>query len=162
MIEKMAIRTYSINEEIAEKFKNQTPKQKTSQELEKLMAEYIDEDASRKEEPIKILDRDLVSKRRRDLVKAMVDNSWFYRSAPEIMKKCRSEGLYQGKTAKHHFREAKNFLIRSDEVPIEKKGGKLVPEEFDCMNDGCEARLTLPALDSKDLMCPECGRRYVF
>lgn len=158
----MAIRTYSIDEEIAEKFKNQTPKQKTSQELEKLMADYIDQDASKKRKPIKILDRDLVSKRRRDLVEAMTENGWFYRGTSKIMKKCRSEGLYQGKTAKHHFREAKKFLIRSDAVPIGKKGGKLVPEEFDCMDDGCEARLTLPALDSNDLMCPECGRRYVF
>lgn len=157
----MAIRTYSIDEEIAEKFKNQTPKQKTSQELEKLMAEYIDENASEKKEPIKILDRDLVSKRRRDLVKAMTENGWFYRTGSQIMKKCRSEGLYQGKTAQHHFREARKFLLNCDEVPIVREGSKLIPDEFICREDGCEAYITLPALDSNDMECPKCGRRYV-
>jgi len=157
----MAIRTYSIDEEIAEKFKNQTPKQKTSQELEKLMADYIDEDASKKKEPIKILDRDLVSKRRRDLVKAMTENGWFCKTGSQIMKKCRSEGLYQGKTAKHHFSEAKKFLVNCDEVPIVREGSKLVGEKFTCKDDDCDALTSLPGLEYNDMRCEVCGRRYV-
>jgi len=157
----MAIQTYSIDKEIAEKFKQQTPDRKTSQKLEELMADYIDEDVSDRKQPIKILDRDVVTRKRRQLVKHITENDWFNKTGPQILNKCRSTGLYQGDSAAHHFKQAKKFLLRFDGAPLTSENNKIVPEEFICMNDGCDASLYLTVLADNDMQCRTCGRRYV-
>lgn len=156
----MAIQTYSIDKDIAEKFKNQTPKQKTSQKLEELMADYLDESVEDKKQPIKILDRNVVTKKRRRLVEMIVEHEWFRKTGPQVFQKAKSKGLYQGDSAKHHFKEAKKFISRYDECPI-SYGSKFKAETFECRNLDCPSELTLLGLKGNDYQCPKCGRRYV-
>lgn len=154
------IKTYSLDKEIAEKFSEQTPKQKTSQELEKLMADYIDEDMQDKKQPIKFLDRDVVSDKRRKLVETIVEKDYWRKTGPQIFKKLKSQGEYQGDSGSYHFKQAIKFLETLDGSGVVREKRKIVPEQFICREDGCDAKISLKVLSKNDMVCPKCERRY--
>lgn len=156
----MAIQTYSIDKEIAEKFKAQTPDQKTSAKLEELMAEYIDEDVEEKKQPLKLTDPAVVSKKRRKLFRNIVEKNWLGKQKSQIFSKIRGTGMYSGDSGKYHFKQAMKFLLKLDDVPIMSENDKIVAEEFICMNEGCDAGLTAHVLRKNDFKCLSCGRRY--
>jgi len=155
-----AIKTYSIDKEIAQKFSEQTPKQKTSIELEKLMAEYIDEDLEERKSPITILDGNVVSDKRRKLVELIVEQNLWRKTGPQVFKKLKSKGHYQGDSGSYHFKQALKFLEKLDASGIKREKRKIVAEQFNCEEEGCEVMISLKGLNKNDMKCPECEKRY--
>jgi hypothetical protein len=154
------IKTYSIDKEIAEKFTEQTPDQKTSQELENLMAEYIDEDLEERKQPIKLLDPNVVTQARQKLVKQLIEQDLFGKKKATVLNKMKSAGAYTGDSGKYHFKNAVKFLSKLDDAPITTEKGKIVAEPFECRDEECEANLTLPGVAKNEMKCPKCGRKY--
>lgn len=154
------IKTYSLNAEIAEKFDEQTSSGKTSQKVEELMADFIDQDMEENLEPLKIPGQDLTKKRKK-LLKIIVEEDYFKKTRPQICKKVRKEGVYTGDSGSYHFRQAIKALIHDESVPVELKNDKLVPTAFNCMNEGCERDIVLNVL-ARDYECSSCGRRYAW
>lgn len=158
----MAIQTYSIDEEIAQKFKNQTPERKTSARLEELMADYIQEDSQKLREDVKLLDRDKVTPKRRQLFKKILEKDLDNLPDSKIRKALHKHSLYTGDSGKHHYREAVKFMIREDDVPLTKDyGGNLVFESKECMDEDCDSEFSVKVLKKNDMECPACGRGYV-
>ena len=153
------IKTYSLDAEIAENFKEQTESGKTSQKLEELMAEYLDEDMEQNLSPIKMPCQDL-TKNRKKLLKTMVEEDLFKIKRSKVFKKVRSEGLYSGDSGSYHFKQAMKALINDRNIPVELKNDKIVPRPFTCMNDGCDRKIVLSQLQKNSLECWGCGRRY--
>ena len=154
------IKTYSIDEQIAQKFSEQTPQQETSKELEKLMADYIDEDLEPKKEPVKVLDRNVVSDKRRKLVEIIVKEDYWKKTGPQVFKKLKSKGRYQGDSGSYHFKEALKFLEKLEGSGIKREKRKIVPKQFNCKEEGCKAIISLKNLNKNNMECPKCERRY--
>ena len=153
------IKTYSLDAEIAENFKEQTESGKTSQKLEELMAEYLDGDMEQNLSPLKLPGQDL-TKKRKDLLQTVFENELFKMTRPQIAKKVKSEGLYTGDSGPYHFKQAMKALLNDEDIPVKLKNDKLVASPFNCMNEGCGRKLTISSLARNDYECQGCGRRY--
>lgn len=159
----MTIQTYNIDEKIAEKFKEQTPSQKTSKKLQELMNEYIEDNEKEINQiTIQLYDVNIVSKKRRKLVKAITQRDLFNSKPPLIYISVKSNGLYRGSTGKHHFKEAIKFLNIYSDSFVKKENGKLIAENFECKNADCSARISLKNLDKNNMKCPNCQSQYNF
>lgn len=156
----MAIKTYSIDKEIAEKFKQETDDGKTSAKLQELMAEYLGEDLTDRKKPINLIKRNQVTKKRIDLIKEILDQDLFGKTRPQIFTHLRDKGIYSGDSGSHHFKEAMKFLIRHDDIPITTEKDKIQPEQIRCMEKDCDTGFSFKVLYSQDMQCPGCGRRY--
>lgn len=152
------VKTYSLDSDIAEKFAEQTPSRKTSEKLEELMADYIDEEAE-KDPVFELWDKDLMSKKRNKFCNLILESLDGRQAVikSKLTKKARNAGIYSQKS---HIKDAIKFMIRSEEIPLRSEGRKLIDEDFLCRADECTSVLTPSMLMKQGRECPKCGAEY--
>lgn len=155
------LKTYSIDKKVAQAFTDQTPKQKTSQKLEDLMREHIDQDLDQTKKPVKHTDPNIVSDQRKKLLEIIIEEDLWFKSLPQVRNRLKSKGMYSGGAGKHHFKQALKFLSNLDDSGVVKDDQQVKPEKFECRDDSCSCKLLdLVRLSDNDFNCPACGRRY--
>jgi len=149
----MAIKTYSIDKDIAKKFKDQTPEQETSNVLEQLMRDYIDE------QPDQEIVLDLVntglSDSKQELLEAMIDENINRKGNQPLFGLARSQNIY-GRS--HHFGKGLKSIVTSDEIPYTREGDKIVSDTLQC---SCNARFPINLFIDEGGDCPSCGKKAV-
>jgi hypothetical protein len=147
----MGIHTYSLDDEVAKRFKNQTPSQEASKVLEQLIRDYLDD------KPEKNIQIDLnslsLSDSQRELLDAMVDRNFSEKTTNSLFNLAKKHGIY-GRS--HHFGEGMKSLIQNDEIPYTRnKNGNIVADEVDC---DCGASFYFNTLVGNESKCPNCGQ----
>ena len=143
----MGVHTFSIDDNIKQKFKQNTPERKTSQELQKLMEEYlknkeveIEETKSQDlgfENPIDI--RHLTDKQKK-LFYCIYRNNYFGKNKASIQKKAvNKHGVY---SRTRSYKEGIQALAKSDDVPIAFKGSDVIAQDFECPKCGSSTNLS--------------------
>jgi len=149
----MAIKTYSINEDVAEKFKQQTPEQETSNVLQQLMEDYINETPSR---DIQIdLKKTGLTRKQQRLLDLIVEENRKKIGTTKLYEKARSSNIYG---SSHHFGNGLKAIVKSDSIPYTRDGDKIVPERVEC---GCGSAATLNVLIGNTGECLKCGKTIV-
>ena len=150
----MTVKTYSLDEEVAEKFKQETPQQETSKVLEQLMRDYVD-DAPEKDIQVDLQKLSL-SDSQQELLDAMVERNITEKTTNSMFGMARKKSIY-GRS--HHFSEGLGSLVKNDEVPYTKNSnGKIIPEEVEC---SCESSFYLNVLIDNDCKCLDCDKVIV-
>lgn len=152
----MGIKTYSIEDEIAKKFKEQTPARETSKVLENLMKEYLDEKPDSELEH-KTLFEDLELTRKQNMLLDFLITKDFSEGTKvvKIFKSAQDEGIY---SRKHHFKEAIKVLSKNEKIPYKLENNKLTKLDVNCV---CGTTWPISGLRKTGGECKKCDRKLV-
>lgn len=150
----MGIHTYSLDDEVARKFKEETPSQETSKVLEHLMKEYLDEAP---DQNIQVdLQKISLSDAQRDFLEALVDRNIKQKTTNSLLHLAKKRGIY-GRS--HHFGEGLSTIVEHSEIPyVRSSNGKIVTDEVTC---SCGASSYFHILVDNDMKCPGCEKVIV-
>jgi len=149
----MAIKTYSINEEIAEKFKEETPRQQTSNVLENLMREYIDETPDRN---IQLdMTRTNLNDNQQRLLEEMIERNVNSVNKQYINRICREKNIYKDSK---YVGQAIKAIVKDDNIPYKLLNGKVEPEDVRC---SCDCATAFNVLLENDRKCLKCEAEIV-
>lgn len=150
----MTIKTYSIDEKVAEKFADQTPEQETSAVLEQLMRDHLEE------QPDTEITLDLkntgLSDKQEELLHAMVKDNVSKIGRNQLFGKARKYNIY-GRS--HHFGKAVSSIVNSDELPYIIEDDDVLTENVEC--GGCSQRFPINVLVDNEGVCPKCDTKTV-
>lgn len=162
----MGIQTYSLPDELAEKFKNNTPERKTSKKLREIMREYLEDkdvEVEDQENPneglVNPIDLSSLTNKQKKLFKTIYENAYFGLNKAKMRTKAvKNHGVY---SRTRSYREGIDTLVKNDSVPIVFKGGKIVSQQIDCPKCGSDS--TLEEIKDEDGDCPWCtDTKYSF
>lgn len=149
----MVVKTYSVDKEVAEKFKKNTPRQETSNILENLMREYLDE------APDIDIQLDLTSTELNDnqqkILNMMVEENISNKNSKALFRMSKSRGIYK---ESKYFGQALKTIVKNQNIPYTRDGDKIEPEEVEC---SCGANVSLKAVLGNDCKCIGCGAKIV-
>lgn len=149
----MAVKTYSIDNNIAEKFKDETPEQETSKVLEQLMRDYLDEAPDK--EIVLNLRKTRLSKSQQELLEMMIRRNIHGRTTNSLFNLSRKNDIY-GRS--HHFGEGLKSIISSDKVPYYIDDDEIKADTVECV---CEARQPFKMVVENQGECANCGKKFV-
>ncbi len=107
----MAIKTYSIDDDIADKFAEQTPEQETSSVLEQLMRDYLDEQPD--QEIVSDLKNTGLSDSQEDMVHAMVKDNVSRIGSQQLFSKAKKYSVYG---SSHHFGSRMKAIVNNEDI----------------------------------------------
>jgi len=154
-------KTYTIDIDIAQKFKDQTPPRKTSQKLEELMKQHLEESGLDLEDNIEEtenfenpIDLKHLTDKQKKLFYTIYENNYFGKNKAAIQKKAvNKHGVY---SRTRNFKEGIKALTKSEDVPLTFKSSKVVSDKVRCPR--CEIKHHLAVLSNNDGVCPSCER----
>jgi DNA-directed RNA polymerase subunit RPC12/RpoP len=150
----MVVKTYSIDEDVAEDFKHKTPAQETSAVLEQLMREYIGDT-----EDVELaldLNKTNLNEKQTKLLKELLLHNKPKVSRSEFFKLAKKNNIY---TESRWFKHAAKKIVASDKIPVEKNGAKFELEKIDCPNCGFDNYTDI--LVQENGKCDECGAKIL-
>lgn len=150
----MAIKTYSIDDEIADKFAEQTPEQETSAVLEQLMRDYLDENPD--QDIVLDLKNTGLTDSQEEMVHAMVKDNVSSIGSTQLFSKAKKYNVY-GRS--HHFGDGISAIVSSEKIPYSKEDDKFVSENVPC--GGCGQGFPINVLVDNDGVCPKCDTKTV-
>lgn len=142
----------TLPEELWKKAKNQYGERKTSDKVEKLIAEDLDDAEYQKTR--KLLDLNALSEKRKQFLLKLIEKDNFPYSPRDQGRIARNNGIYTSST---YVKKAAKVFDNNDNVPIKKEGKKLVNDKLICE---CDASLYLKQLKKNDWVCRKCGIKY--
>lgn len=149
----MTVKTYSIDEKLAEKFKNQTPKQETSNVLENLMRDYLDETPDR---DIQLdLTKTNLNDNQQRLLEEMVERNISNSNKQRINRICRQKNIYKDSK---YVGQALKAIDKDENIPYTLINGKVEPEDVKC---NCGSKAPFKVLLKNNKECPECNAQIV-
>lgn len=149
----MAVKTYSIDDKVAEDFKENTPKQETSNVLEELMQDYLD---SSPERNIQLdLKKTGLNDNQQRLLEEMIEDNFSSKSLQAVTNLSRSKNIYNDSK---YVGEALKAMDKSDLIPYSTNDGKVYPEDVECE---CGSRVSFNVLVSNDCKCLGCENKIV-
>jgi len=152
----MAIRTYSIDDQTAEEFKEQTPDRKTSEILQNLMEEYLGDQKHQDLEHETLFENVKLTQKQNALLDFLITKDFKQgKKLAAIFQECKNEGIY---SRKHHFKEAIKNLSNNDRIPYDVEGSKLTKLKVNCI---CGASWPISGLQKSAGVCTQCDRKIV-
>jgi len=148
----MAVKTYSIDKNTAEKFKEQTPEQETSKVLENLMKEYIE--GSPEQKIVLDVSKNRLTDSQNELLEMFIDNNLSSKSTQSAFQNARGRNIY---SRSHHFGKAMKAISNS-KMPYSTENGKVVTEKVEC---DCGASFYFNIYVAQDGFCPNCEKKAV-
>jgi len=149
----MGVHTFSLDDGIAQKFKNETPQQETSACLEQLMRDYLDE--MPEQDIIFDINSLRLSNSQQELLELLVDKNINGRSTNALFSLCKSRSIY-GRS--HHFGEGLKSIVQSDKIPYIRKNDKIYADEIEC---SCGSSQSFAVVLKNNKECPNCDRKIV-
>ena len=147
-------KTYTIQPEIAEKFSEQTPARKTSEELEKLMEKYIDQEIETEEPTYNVLENSYLTDKQQKLLEFIYQNNLFGKKTSAIKQKISSEEGIYGRG--WQFKEGINSVVKKSNLELEKS--RVIAPDFECPS--CGGTTNLSEISDLDGECL-CGTKLV-
>jgi len=149
----MGVYTFSLNDETAKKFKNETPKQETSAVLEQLMKDYLDEQPEK--EIILDLKKLNLSDSQQQLLDMLIEEKISKKNTNNLFSACRKKNIY-GRS--HHFGEGLSSIVNNEEIPYKLENDVIISKDVDC---SCGSSQAFVALVKNDFSCFNCGKKIV-
>jgi len=149
-------KTYSLNAELAQKFDEETPSRKTSQELENAMRQYLGEqDHSENSylfDSIELTDNqdqllDMILQK--DLPKLAESNDDMMKMS-DVVKSAKSRGIYANTGS---AKNAVKSFGSNENIPFIRQGSKLAPMKVSCE---CGSVCLVTVLVKNGGECPKC------
>lgn len=150
----MGLHTFSLDDDIMEKFDEKTDNGKKSQAIENLIREhYLGEEA--KSQPVKFIDYSGLTRNRKQLAQEIIDIDNTPISKPKLFKKVNNKAIY---SKKESYKQGLNALHHNSSVPIKLENGKVTKGEKECVS--CGATVTYGILENNGYECAGCGQKY--
>lgn len=149
----MGVHTFSIDDEIAQKFKEQTPSQETSNVVEQMMRDYLDETP---DQDIQLDFNNLgLSQSQEELVQLFAEKNVKKKTTNAVFDLAKKNGIY-GRS--HHFGEAMESISNNKDIPYAVRNEKLISEAVEC---SCGARMQINVVIDNDCRCFQCDTKIV-
>lgn len=149
----MGVHTFSLDDSVAQNFKNQTPPQETSAVIEQLMRDYLDEEPEKEiifnKESLRLSDS------QQELVELLIEKNVNGKSTNALFGLCRGKGIY-GRS--HHFGEGLKSIVQNEEIPYRRKDDKIYADEIKC---GCGSKQSFALVLKNDKKCLNCDKQIV-
>lgn len=135
-----------------EKFKEKSGNRKASKELEKLIANDL-EDYEFKE-TIEILNSPTLTDKQEELARKLIEKEGFPYSKTQVANIARENRIYN---RSDFVKSANETLAKDSNTPFEFENGKLVCKPIKC---NCGVSNTIASLEKLDYKCPNCEAEF--
>lgn len=149
----MGVHTFSLDDDVAQNFKNKTPKQETSAVIEQLMRDYLDE--APEKEILFDLSKLRLSDSQQQLLELLIKKNVNGRPTNALFNLCKSRSIY-GRS--HHFGEGLKSIVQNDEIPYRREGDKIYADEIEC---SCGSSQSFAVVLKNNKECPSCDRKII-
>lgn len=150
----MGLHTFSLDDELMQKFDKKTENGQKSQIVETLIREhYLGNEA--KQRARKFVNYSGLSKNRKQLAQEIIDLDKSSIKKPKLFKRVKRKAIY---SQKESCKQGLNALHHNEKIPIKIENQEIIKDGKTCHN--CDSKITFGILENNDMECPVCEQKY--